>query len=311
MTTASELLPRRGPNGGSAEDRREERRRRWAAKGVDKTLWLLAPALIITVGLFIYPFIYGVMISFQPLAGGNPLQNYIDFFTSSYQRSSIWKTLRLAIPVAVVSLIIATPIAYRARRNFRGRQALTLVIMLPLTFGSVLMAQGLTRVLAQYGWVNLILTGMGLPRGNLLYNYTGTFISSVVGTVPFLFLLMMGFFGSIDPSIEDAASTLGASPTTRFWRVILPLAAPGLVTAFMLATVETFAIFPSAILVGDPANSTRVLTLPIYEAANQKSDYTQAAAIAIVLTLIELIILGVLLWVRGRLYRGPASGGKG
>ena len=310
MSAQSDLVSAAAPVAGR-DARRAPLARRLAERGVDKTLWLLAPALIITIGLFVYPFVYGISISFQPLQSSNPFQNYIDFFSNPFQSSSIWKTLRLAIPVALVSLLIATPIAYRARRNFRGRKGLTLIIMLPLTFGSVLMAQGMTRIFAQFGWVNLTLQAVGLPRGDFLYNYTGTFISSVIGTVPFLFLLMMGFFGSIDQNIEDAASTLGASPTVRFWRIILPLALPGLITAFMLATVETFAIFPSAILVGDPANSTRVLTLPIYEAANQKSDYTSAAAIAIILTVIELLILGVLLFVRSRIYRGPANGGKG
>jgi putative spermidine/putrescine transport system permease protein len=75
--------------------------------------------------------------------------------------------------------------------------------------------------------------------------------------------------------------------------------------------VEAFAVFPSAILVGQPDNATHVLTLPIYQAAAQRSDYPAAAAIAMVMTALELLILGVLLLVRNRLYRGPSSGGKG
>jgi putative spermidine/putrescine transport system permease protein len=63
--------------------------------------------------------------------------------------------------------------------------------------------------------------------------------------------------------------------------------------------------------VGQPDNQTHVLTIPIYQAASQRSDYTQASAIAIVLTVIELIILGLVVFVRGRLFKGPAVGGKG
>lgn len=121
----------------------------------------------------------------------------------------------------------------------------------------------------------------------------------------------MGFFGGIDPALENAAATLGASRATRFWKIVLPLAMPGILTALMLALVEAFAIFPSAILVGQPDNQTHVLTIPIYQAASQRSDYTQASAIAIVLTAMELLILGLTVVIRNRLYKGPALGGKG
>lgn len=285
-------------------------RHRLAEHGVDLSLLLLVPAVLVLVGLFLYPFIYGVAISFQPRSGG-PFSNYVDFFADKYQFSSVLRTVRLALPVAVFSVAFAAPIAYQARRNFRGRNILTLLLMLPMTFGSILIAEGMTRVFAPYGWANLLLKDIGLSEGHFIYNYWGTFIAAVLTTVPFSFLMMMGFFGGIDRSLENAAATLGASRSARFWQIILPLATPGILTAFMLALVEAFAIFPSAILVGQPDNQTHVLTIPIYQAAAQRSDYTQASAIAIVLTVLELLVLGVMLLVRSRLYRGPAAGGKG
>jgi putative spermidine/putrescine transport system permease protein len=167
------------------------------------------------------------------------------------------------------------------------------------------------RVFSDGGWINLLLQTVGIPKQQLIYNYAGTFIAATMVTIPFVFLLMMGFFGGIDRSLEHAAGTLGASKAARFWRITLPLASPGMVTAFTLALVEAFAVFPSAILVGQPDNATHVLTLPIYAAASQHSDYGSAAAIAMIMTVIELIILVVLVTVRNRIYRGPATGGKG
>jgi putative spermidine/putrescine transport system permease protein len=297
------------PRGGSAQQ--QPLRHRLAERGVDWTLLLLLPAVAAIAALFLYPFIYGITISFQPEDGGGALANYRDFFSDSYLRGSIVKTLRLAIPVAVVSVGLAAPIAYQCRRDFRGRKLITLLLMLPITFGSILIAQGMTRVFSPFGWVNLLLKAVGLPQSELLFNYRGTFIAAVLTTLPLAFLMMMGFFGGIDRTLENAAATLGASRAARFWRVILPLALPGILTAFMLALVEAFAIFPSAILVGQPDNQTHVLTIPIYQAASQRSDYTEASAIAIVLTVIELLILGLTVLVRSRLYKGPAAGGKG
>jgi putative spermidine/putrescine transport system permease protein len=286
-------------------------RHRLAERGIDWSLLLLLPAVAVIAGLFLYPFLYGVSISFQPQSGGGVLANYENFFSDPYLVGSVFKTLWLALPVALVSVGIAAPLAYQCRRDFRGRKWITLVVMLPITFGSILIAQGMPRVFAPYGWFNLALKAVGLPQVSLLYNYRGTFIAAVLTTLPLSFLMMMGFFGGIDRSLEHAAATLGASRASRFWRIMLPLATPGILTAFMLALVEAFAIFPSAILVGQPDNQTHVLTIPIYQAAAQHSDYTQASAIAIVLTAIELLILGLMVFVRGRFYKGPAVGGKG
>jgi putative spermidine/putrescine transport system permease protein len=286
-------------------------RHRLAERGVDWTLALILPAVLIIGGLFVYPFLYGLSISFQPLQGGDPLANYTDFFGDPYLRDSIWKTLRLAVPVALLSVAAAAPLAFRMRRDFPGRRLVTLVVLLPLTFGSVLIAQGMAQVFSTTGWINLLLEAVGIGRQQLIYNYAGTFIATTLVSIPFAFVMLMGFFGGIDRSIEDAAASLGAGRAARFWRIVLPLATPGLVTAFTLCLVEAFAVFPSAILVGQPDNATHVLTLPIYQAASQRSDYPAAAAIAMVMTALELLILGVLLLLRSRLYRGPSSGGKG
>jgi putative spermidine/putrescine transport system permease protein len=286
-------------------------RHRLAERGVDWTLALILPAVLIIGGLFVYPFLYGLSISFQPLQGGDPLANYTDFFGDPYLRDSIWKTLRLAVPVALLSVAAAAPLAFRMRRDFPGRRLVTLVVLLPLTFGSVLIAQGMAQVFSTTGWINLLLEAVGIGRQQLIYNYAGTFIATTLVSIPFAFVMLMGFFGGIDRAIEDAAASLGAGRAARFWRIVLPLATPGLVTAFTLCLVEAFAVFPSAILVGQPDNATHVLTLPIYQAASQRSDYPAAAAIAMVMTALELLILGVLLLLRSRLYRGPSSGGKG
>jgi putative spermidine/putrescine transport system permease protein len=286
-------------------------RNRLAERGIDTSLLLLAPAVLLILGLFLYPLIYGVTISFQPLDGGGPLANYRDFFDDPYLRGSIWKTVRLAFPVALLSVLVAAPIAYQARRDFPGRKLITVTLMLPITFGSVLIAQGMSRAFAPFGWINLALERIGLGPADLLYNYRATFIAAFMTILPFSFLMLMGFFGGIDRSLEQAATTLGASRAVRFFQIILPLAAPGIMTAFMLALVEAFAIFPSAILIGQPDNATHVLTIPIYQAASQKFDYGQASAIAIILTVIELAFLGLVVLIRGRFYSGPAAGGKG
>jgi putative spermidine/putrescine transport system permease protein len=112
------------------------------------------------------------------------------------------------------------------------------------------------------------------------------------------------------PDPGKAAATLGAGRWQRFSRITLPLLAPGLATTFCLTFVLAFSVFPSAVLVGDPAGSTRVISIAAWHAAYEKYDYPSGSAIAMVMGVIELIVIGIVLGVRSLFYAG-STGGKG
>jgi putative spermidine/putrescine transport system permease protein len=288
-------------------------RHRLAERGVDRVLLLVLPALVALSALFLYPMMYGVGLSLQPQNGGGPLANYRAFFEDAYQRDTIWKTLRLALPAALINVGASVPIAYRLRGRFRGRRPLTAILVLPVTLGTVLVADGLLRYLGPRGWFNRVLLDLGLIDQplRLIYNYWGVLFSLLITGFPFAFLLVLAYMSGIDPTLERAAATLGASPWQRVRRITLPLLAPGLATTFVLAFVLAFSVFPSANLVGEPADETRVMAIAAYHAAFEKYDYSMASTIAVLMGVFELIVISIALLWRGRLYTGPALGGKG
>ncbi|MHA6618859.1 ABC transporter permease [Pseudonocardia sp. DLS-67] len=285
-------------------------RHRLAERGVDRQLWLLAPAVLFVVLLFLYPFLYGLQLSFAPEEGG-PLASYAAFFSDPYQRGTIWITLGLSLPAALLNVLASVPIAYRMRGRFRGKRLLTTVLVVPITLGTVLTAQGLLNFLGPAGWFNKVFTGLGADEpARLVGNYWGVFFSLVITGFPFAFLLILSYLSGIDPTLERAAATLGADWKARFRHITLPLLAPGLATTFCLAFVLAFSVFPSAVLVGNPAGETRVLALAAYQAAYEQYDYSLASAIAMVMGAVELIVIAVVLLWRSRLYTGT-TGGKG
>jgi putative spermidine/putrescine transport system permease protein len=286
-------------------------RHRLAERGVDRTLLLLLPAVLFVAVLFVYPFLYGLQLSFDPARGG-PFASYAAFFTDPYQRNTIWITLGLALPAALLNVAASVPIAYKMRGEFRGKRLLTIVLVVPITLGTVLTAQGLLNFLGPAGWFNKVVTGLGLSDEpvRLVNNYWGVFFSLVITGFPFAFLLILSYLSGIDPTLERAAATLGADWKQRFRRISLPLLAPGLATTFCLAFVLAFSVFPSAVLVGNPAGETRVLALAAYQAAYEKYDYSLASAIAMVMGAVELVVIAVVLLWRSRLYAG-STGGKG
>jgi putative spermidine/putrescine transport system permease protein len=124
-------------------------------------------------------------------------------------------------------------------------------------------------------------------------------------------LLLLSYVTGIDPVLARAAATLGADRWNQFRHIYLPLLAPGLAITFCLAFAQAFSVFPSAVLVGAPSGSTRVISIAAYEAAFEDYDYAMASAIAMVMGFAQLLVVVAVLGLRRFFYRGPTAGGKG
>jgi putative spermidine/putrescine transport system permease protein len=286
-------------------------RQRLALMGFDGTTLLLVPALIFLLLIFVYPFLYGLWLSFSPKEGGI-FGNYAKFFSDPFLYDTISKTLWLALPVTIISLLFALPIAMRVRL-LRRQRLLTTILVLPVCLGTVLVAQGLINYLGPQGWFSRSLMFLHLTSApvRLTHNYWGVFASLLITGFPFTFLLTLSYITGIDPALEQAAATHGATAWQRFRHVMLPLLVPGLAISFLLSFVQAFAVFPSAVLLGAPGGSTRVISIAAYQAAFEQYDYSMASAIAIIMGVVQLVVVIVVLAVRNLFYRGSTSGGKG
>ncbi len=291
--------------------RRPPLRKRLAARGLDGTTLLVLPGIALMLALFVYPFAYGFVDSITPREGPW-FANYHTFFTDPFQYRTIAATLWLALPVTIINVVVAIPIAFRVRL-MRRQRLLTTILVLPVTLGTVLVADGLLNFLGPQGWFNrtLMLAGiLGAPL-KLTNNYWGVFASLFITGFPFAFLLTLSYVTGIDPAVEQAAATLGARARQRFTRIFLPLLLPGLAVTFCLSFVQAFSVFPSAVLLGAPAGSTRVISIAAYQAAFEQYDHSLGAAIAIIMGLVQLVIVLAILGLRPLFYRGPVAGTKG
>ncbi|MGV6873545.1 ABC transporter permease [Pseudochelatococcus sp. B33] len=287
-------------------------RQRLANRGIDGVTLLMLPALLFVLGVFVYPFLYGLVLSFNPLESEDALANYRKFFSDPYLYRTIGATLWLAVPVTVLSVLFAVPVAMRVRLMERQR-ILTTILVLPITLGTVLVAEGLLNYLGPQGWFNRTLVTIGLIEAplRLTNNYWGVFASLVITVFPFTFLLTLSYVTGIDPALERAAATHGASSWQRFRYVMLPLLVPGLVVASCLTFVQAFAVFPSAVLLGAPSGPTRVISIAAAQAAFEQYDDPMASAIAMIMAVVQLAVVAALLGVRSLFYRGSTAGGKG
>jgi putative spermidine/putrescine transport system permease protein len=280
--------------------------------GRDRVALLVAPAAALLVLLFVYPFLYGFVLSFRPEQGG-AFGNYVAFFSSRSLWPTILTTLGLALPATAINVAFALPIAYQMRRRGRYQKIVTTILVIPMTLGTVLIAEGMLTYLGPKGWLSQFLQLIHVTSGpvHLTHNYTGVLLSLIVSGFPFVFLLLLSYVSGIDPVLGQAAATLGAGPWRQFRHVYLPLLLPGLAMAFCLAFVQAFSVFPSAVLLGAPAGPTRVISIAAYEAAFERYDYSMASCVAMIMGAVQLVVVAVVLGARRALYRGPVAAGKG
>src|ERR1700733_8240151 len=214
-----------------------------------------------------------------------------------------WQAFRLTIVLAVVVSIILTVvglplaswIAFSRRRwKFLVEALVALPIVLPPTVLGfyVLVALGSRSPLGRW-WQSL--TGH-----TLAFTFTGLVIGSILYSLPFAVQPFAASFSSVDPKLLAASATLGASPVLPFFRVVVPLSVPGLVTGVALAFAHTMGEFGVVLMIGgNIPGVTRTVSIDIYD-QTQALNYSAANQTALLLLAISFVVLTVVYGVHGR-----------
>ena len=115
------------------------------------------------------------------------------------------------MPVTLLNVVLSVPVALRVRLMKR-QQLLTTILVIPITLGTVMVAEGLLTYLGPRGWLNRVLLEFGLTDSpvRLVHNYWGVMLSLVISGFPFTFLLTLSYVTGIDPALEQAGAMLGA-----------------------------------------------------------------------------------------------------
>jgi putative spermidine/putrescine transport system permease protein len=277
-------------------------------------LVLLVPSAAYLLAMFAYPFAYGVFLSLHaPKTAGWSLTNYLAFFADDWQRRTIWITTSIAVPNTLLTVGLALAVAYAVRRGIPLERTITTLLVLPIALGTVLVAEGINGFYGPKGWLNQALVAIGITDpARLTHNYTGVMISLFVQHFPLSFLMLVGYISGVDPALEHSARMLGAGPWDVFRRVMWPLIAPGVAIALALVFVMNFGVFPSAVLVGQPAGATRTIAIAAYQQAFEKNDMPSASAIAVIMGACQLVGIAAIVFLRSRMAAvGIATMGAG
>jgi molybdate transport system permease protein len=210
-------------------------------------------------------------------------------------------SLRLAATVALVLLFVSMPIAYwLSFTNWRGRFLIESVVALPLVLPPTVLGFYALVVLGSRGLLGrLWQTWFGHP---LAFTFAGLVLASLVYSFPFAVQPLVTSFEALDRRLLDASSILGAGKWRTFFRVILPLAWPGVVAAFVLSFAHTLGEFGVVLMVGgNLPGITRTISIDIYDRV-QALDYAAANQTALFLLLIAFAVLSVVYGVNRRVW---------
>jgi putative spermidine/putrescine transport system permease protein len=214
---------------------------------------LVVPGLAFLCLIYALPLILLLLKSFRDAAGDLSLAGYIDIFSDPYQRDVLWRTLRVALMVTALALVIAWPTAVAMRRAKGGWLTLFLVAMvLPMSLGVVVKAFAWSILFRNNGMLNQTLMALGITDApiRMLFTETALVIGAANVFLPFMVLPIYAVLNQQDPNLPDAAATLGAGPLRRFFKIALPLTLPGVVAgcAFVFSMAVSMYVIPSLIV---------------------------------------------------------------
>jgi len=210
-------------------------------------------------------------------------------------------SLRLACTVSVLLLVIALPLAcWLSFTAWRGKFLLESVVALPLVLPPTVLGFYALLALGPHGWLGKV--WQGLFGHSLAFTFTGLVLASMLYSLPFAVQPLVTSFESLDRRLLDASSVLGAGRARSFFRIILPLAWPGVVTAVVLSFAHTLGEFGVVLMVGgNLAGITRTVSIDIYDRV-QALDYAGAHQTALFLLVVSFVVLSLVYAVNRRIW---------
>jgi putative spermidine/putrescine transport system permease protein len=221
----------------------------------------------------------------------------------------VLRTVAMAISVTLACGVIAFPVAYYMARYARGPQKalLYIAVMLPLWSSYLVRLYAWKLLLAKEGaisWVlaevhmtwllDALLSTPGIGGNSLSFSRLGTFIVFVYMWLPFMILPIQAAIERIPGSLLEASSDLGARSGTTFWKVIFPLAMPGIAAGSILTFSLTLGDYIIPQVIGD---STLFIGQVVYRQQGVAGNVPFAAAFS----LVPIVVIGIYLWIAKRL----------
>jgi iron(III) transport system permease protein len=181
------------------------------------------------------------------------LANFMEFFTDKFYLRSLWQSMVLGLAAVFTTSIIGITVAVLLiRYDFPARMTFSYLTMLPMILPPLVGVLGFVFILGRAGTVNVILIDwFGLQHPiNFMYGMQGVLLVETVHLFPMMTLSVLDALSKVDPTLEEAAQSVGARGWRRFKDITLPLTTPGYISGALLVFIWTFADFVTPLVLG-------------------------------------------------------------
>ena len=202
----------------------------------------------------------------------------------------LWLTLKVAGVATLASFLAGVILAFLvARSRFWGREGVDSLATLPLVMPPTVLGYYLIVVIGRQGWLGRWLQETwGI---SLIFTWQGAAVAAAVVSLPLIYKSARAAFEGVNPDLENAARTLGASEVAVFLRVSLPLAWRGILAGAMMAFARAMGEFGATLMVaGNLPGKTQTLSLAVYDAMQAGNDQT-ATILVIIISMVCVTIL--------------------
>lgn len=264
---------------------------------------ILTPGIILLLFFMILPLVNSILPTFQTEDGLNA-KMYIDFLTDDYNLKIFIRTIRVSIIVTLISAVLGIPAAYFiAGVSKKWKSILMAMTMFPLLTNSVIRSFAWIIILGKNGVINDFLMKIGIVNEplSLLYTEFSIIVGSTYLFLPTMIMTLVGVMENIEKETLEAAETLGASPFSAFYKIVLPLCTPGVIVGSILVFTGTMTAYTTPQLLG--GNKNMMMATFLYQKASTLGDWTSASVIALIMIVTTLLVNKVLNIFAARLDR--------
>jgi putative spermidine/putrescine transport system permease protein len=216
---------------------------------------------------------------------------YLTMLATPRYLASLGATLALAAATTAITLTLSTLVALLlARHRFPGRALLTTLLTFPLAFPGVVVGFMVILLAGRQGLVGEVSQRIAGEKIVFAYSMAGLLVGYLYFSIPRVLLTVMAAAEKLDPALEEAARSLGASPTRVLGDVILPALRPALIASGAICFATAMGAFGTAFTL---ATNIDVLPMVIYTEFTLNANVAMAAALSIVLGLITWLALAL------------------
>lgn len=255
-----------------------------------KDSWTLVSIilLILFIIFLLYP-LFNLLKEAVYTEGKFSFDGFKTFFSEYYYWSSIINSVKIAVWVMIVSLLLGVPFSYfYSFFNLKGKKVLFILCLLCTMSAPFIGAYAWILLFGNSGLFTEILKSLGI-KGITIYGFWGIVFVQSLKLFPLVVIYMNGAFRDIDNSLLEASESLGCKGLNRFFNIIMSLTMPTILAAALLVFMRSFADFGTPILIGRGYSTFPVLIYSQYLGENG-SNYHFAAAISVIAILVTAII---------------------